>query len=71
MPVISFFQCDQISYTLVPVSGRAGLISSFREHVSSAAEGEPLKHVVLVNCGATVDLVTVSNNCCDTNQDPH
>ncbi len=56
--LVSLLKCDQVPYTLVPVSGRKGLIEAFRDNVAAALEaGSDLKYVVLVNCGATVDLV--------------
>jgi len=45
------FQCDQVLYTVVPVSGLASVEDAFLEN------GEGIKHVVLINCGATVDIV--------------
>ncbi|XP_059141300.1 cell division control protein 45 homolog [Physella acuta] len=45
------FQCDQVLYTIVPVDGMQGLENAFLEN----AEG--IKHVVLINCGASVDVV--------------
>ncbi len=56
--LVSLFRCDQVPYTLVPVSGRSALIRAFRDNVSAALEaGAALRYVVLLNCGATVDLV--------------
>ncbi|BFZ04616.1 hypothetical protein BsWGS_07655 [Bradybaena similaris] len=45
------FQCDQVLYTIVPVDGLQTLEHAFLEN----AEG--IRHVVLINCGATVDVV--------------
>lgn len=45
------FQCDHVLYTLIPVYGKASLIEAFRRHKTQA------KFVVLVNCGATIDIV--------------
>ncbi|KAI8749259.1 cell division control protein 45 isoform X1 [Biomphalaria glabrata] len=45
------FQCDQVLYTIVPVTDLQELEKAFLEN----AEG--IKHVVLINCGATVDIV--------------
>ncbi len=56
--LLALLRCDQVPYTLVPVSGRSGLIRAFRDNVSAALEaGAALRHVLLLNCGATVDLV--------------
>lgn len=46
------FKCDQILYTLVPIRGRSDLIRAFHDNVEQG-----LKYVILINCGATVDLV--------------
>ena len=46
------FKCDQILYTLVPVQGRSDLIRHFHDNVE-----QNLRYVILINCGATVDLV--------------
>ncbi|XP_065190174.1 cell division control protein 45 homolog [Sycon ciliatum] len=43
--------CDGIQYSLVPVSGRQSLKQAFQEHAGQA------RHVVLVNCGATISVV--------------
>ncbi|XP_035826771.1 cell division control protein 45 homolog isoform X2 [Aplysia californica] len=45
------FQCDQVLYTVVPVNGLQGVENAFLEN----AEG--IKHVILINCGASVDIV--------------
>ncbi|XP_041972251.1 cell division control protein 45 homolog [Aricia agestis] len=47
------FQCDNISYTLVPVGGISELKTAYEEN------NEEIKYVVLVNCGGTVDLVDI------------
>ncbi len=46
------FKCDQVLYTLVPITGRSDLIRAFRDNVEQG-----LKTVILINCGATIDLV--------------
>ncbi|RUS81435.1 hypothetical protein EGW08_010819 [Elysia chlorotica] len=45
------FHCDQVVYTVVPVDGLQGLEQAYLEN----AEG--IRHVVLINCGAMVDIV--------------
>ncbi|XP_071094476.1 cell division control protein 45 homolog [Haliotis cracherodii] len=45
------FQCDQVLYTIVPVSGLEELERAFVEN------SEGIKHVVMINCGASVDVV--------------
>lgn len=47
----SLFQCDQILYTIVPVSGREDLERAFIEN------SEGIKHVIMINCGANIDVV--------------
>ncbi|XP_071949522.1 cell division control protein 45 homolog [Antedon mediterranea] len=51
--LISLFQCDSVHYTLVPVSGQQDLERAFLEH------SEQIKHVVLINCGANINLLDV------------
>ncbi|KAK2193471.1 hypothetical protein NP493_12g04017 [Ridgeia piscesae] len=45
------FQCDHILYTIVPVSGREDFERAFVAH------SEGIRHVILVNCGATDDII--------------
>lgn len=45
------FRCDTITYTLVPVSGIQDLRQAYEENC------EEVKHVVLVNCGGTIDII--------------
>ncbi|XP_013782341.1 cell division control protein 45 homolog, partial [Limulus polyphemus] len=47
----SLLQCDNVLYTLVPVAGKSDLQEAFREH------GDQVKYVVMINCGATIDVV--------------
>ncbi|XP_067084141.1 cell division control protein 45 homolog [Osmerus mordax] len=47
----ALFQCDQVQYTLVPVSGWQDLGTAFMEHK------EQFRYFVLINCGANVDLL--------------
>ncbi|XP_050411374.1 cell division control protein 45 homolog [Patella vulgata] len=47
------FQCDQILYTIIPVTGKAELERAFVEN------SEGIKHVVLINCGASLDIIEV------------
>ncbi|XP_070572365.1 cell division control protein 45 homolog [Ptychodera flava] len=49
----SLFQCDHVQYTLVPVTGRQDLEKAFLEH------SEQIKHVVMINCGANIDILDV------------
>ncbi len=56
--LVHLLRCDQVPYTLVPISGRSGLIRAFRDNAATAIEaGAELRYVVLLNCGATIDLV--------------
>eukprot|EP00095_Tigriopus_kingsejongensis_P001973 maker-scaffold886_size84816-snap-gene-0.33 protein:Tk01973 transcript:maker-scaffold886_size84816-snap-gene-0.33-mRNA-1 annotation:"cell division control protein 45 homolog" len=51
------FKAEQILHTLVPVQGRSDLMRAFRANVNPTeipARGR--RYVVLINCGATVDL---------------
>jgi len=56
-------RCDQVPHSVTPVSGRSGLIRAFRQAAEAAAESvaaasdRPLRYVILINCGGTVDLV--------------
>ncbi|ESO91700.1 hypothetical protein LOTGIDRAFT_206668 [Lottia gigantea] len=45
------FQCDQVLYTIIPVTGKSELERAYIEN------SEGIKHVVLINCGGGVDLV--------------
>ncbi|XP_059193002.1 cell division control protein 45 homolog [Centropristis striata] len=45
------FHCDQVQYTLVPVTGWQDLGTAFLEHK------EQFQYFVLINCGANVDLL--------------
>lgn len=47
----ALFHCDQIQYTLVPVTGWQDLGTAFLEHK------EQFQYFVLINCGANVDLL--------------
>uniref|UniRef100_A0A3B4TCK1 CDC45 cell division cycle 45 homolog (S. cerevisiae) n=1 Tax=Seriola dumerili TaxID=41447 RepID=A0A3B4TCK1_SERDU len=47
----ALFHCDQVQYTLVPVTGWQDLGTAFLEHK------EQFQHFVLINCGANVDLL--------------
>ncbi|CAJ1069140.1 cell division control protein 45 homolog [Xyrichtys novacula] len=47
----ALFHCDQVQYTLVPVTGWQDLSTAFLEHK------EQFKYFVLINCGANVDLL--------------
>lgn len=45
------FRYDHIQYTVVPIMGLTGLQRAFAENK------EDIKYVVLVNCGACIDIV--------------
>lgn len=45
------FQCDQVLYTVVPVTGKQDLENSFLEN------SEGIKHILMLNCGATIDII--------------
>ncbi|XP_035613039.1 cell division control protein 45 homolog [Oncorhynchus keta] len=47
----ALFHCDQVQYTLVPVTGWQDLGTAFLEHK------EQFRCFVLINCGANVDLL--------------
>ncbi|XP_062274313.1 cell division control protein 45 homolog [Scomber scombrus] len=47
----ALFHCDQVQYTLVPVTGWQDLSTAFLEHK------EQFQYFVLINCGANVDLL--------------
>ncbi|KAM9476333.1 cell division control protein 45 homolog isoform 2-T2 [Clarias gariepinus] len=47
----ALFHCDQVQYTLVPVTGWQELGTAFLEHK------EQYRYFVLINCGANVDLL--------------
>ncbi|XP_061529399.1 cell division control protein 45 homolog [Phycodurus eques] len=47
----ALFHCDQVQYTLVPVTGWQDLGTAFLEHK------DQFKYFVLINCGANVDLL--------------
>lgn len=50
----TLLQCDNVQYTLVPVQGKADLIRAFEDN---GGEDSGVRYAVLVNCGASVDLV--------------
>jgi cell division control protein 45 len=39
-----------VLYTLVPVAGKKDMLTAFKDNL------EGVKHVVLLNCGATIDI---------------
>lgn len=49
----ALFQCDQVQYTLVPVSGWQELETAFLEHK------EQFHYFILLNCGANIDLLDI------------
>lgn len=67
------FHYDNAFYTLVPVSKKTAVAAAYREH------GEGIKSVILLNCGATWDVVDECNPgdddvifyICDSNRPVH
>ncbi|KAM6155160.1 cell division control protein 45 homolog isoform 2-T2 [Rhynchocyon petersi] len=49
----ALFHCDHVQYTLVPVSGWQELETAFLEHK------DQFHYLVLINCGANIDLLEV------------
>ncbi|XP_062507157.1 cell division control protein 45 homolog isoform X2 [Corticium candelabrum] len=49
----SLLHGDNIQYTLVPVDGVTSLQGVFEEH------GDQIKHVVMINCGGSVDILEI------------
>ncbi|XP_068594659.1 cell division control protein 45 homolog [Brachionichthys hirsutus] len=47
----ALFHCDQVQYTLVPVTGWQDLGTAFLEHK------EQFQYFILINCGSNVDLL--------------
>ncbi|XP_068166660.1 cell division control protein 45 homolog [Antennarius striatus] len=47
----ALFHCDQVQYTLVPVTGWQDLGTAFLEHK------EQFRYFILINCGSNVDLL--------------
>lgn len=45
------FKCDNVQYTIVPVSGKEDLARAYHEH------SEQLKHIFMVNCGANLNIL--------------
>jgi cell division control protein 45 len=50
----TLLQCDNVLYTLVPIQGKSDLIQAFEDNVGG---GSGVRYVVMINCGASVDLV--------------
>ena len=50
----TLLQCDNVQYTLVPVQGKSDLIRAFEDNTG---EDSGVRYVVMINCGATIDLV--------------
>ncbi len=50
----TLLQCDNVLYTLVPVQGKSDLIKAFEDN---AGADSGVRYVVMINCGATIDLV--------------
>lgn len=49
----TLFKLDNMLYSLVPVMGIKGLQRAYAEHKND------IKHIVLINCGGSIDLVDV------------
>nr|NP_001027604.1 cdc45 protein [Ciona intestinalis]BAB00625.1 cdc45 [Ciona intestinalis] len=49
----SLFKCDHVQYTLVPVEDKQDLVTEFDSHK------EQYKHMVLLNCGGSIDLLEI------------
>uniref|UniRef100_F6UIT3 Uncharacterized protein n=1 Tax=Ciona intestinalis TaxID=7719 RepID=F6UIT3_CIOIN len=49
----SLFKCDHVQYTLVPVENKQDLVTEFDSHK------EQYKHMVLLNCGGSIDLLEI------------
>lgn len=47
------FKCDNVQYTIVPVSGKEDLVKAYHEH------SEQLKHIFLINCGANLNILEI------------
>ncbi|KAM7452073.1 DNA replication initiation factorcdc45 [Porites harrisoni] len=47
------FKCDNVQYTIVPVSGKEDLVRAYHEH------SEQLKHIFLVNCGGNLNILEI------------
>ncbi|XP_031550751.1 cell division control protein 45 homolog [Actinia tenebrosa] len=45
------FKCDNIQYTLVPISGKEDLAKAYLEH------SDQIKHIFLINCGGNINLL--------------
>jgi len=50
----SLLQCDNVQYVLEPVVGKSDLIRAFEDNTG---EDSGVRYVVMINCGATIDLV--------------
>jgi len=44
------FKCDSVQYTLIPITGKKDMYTEYNAHC------EGYKYILLVNCGATLDL---------------
>jgi len=44
------FKCDHVLYTLIPVAGKKEMYTEYQQH------SEGYKYILLINCGATLDL---------------
>ncbi|KAK2558175.1 Cell division control protein 45-like protein [Acropora cervicornis] len=47
------FKCDNVQYTIVPVSGKEDLVRAYHEHY------EQLKHIFLINCGGNLNILEI------------
>merc|ERR1712012_464736 len=50
----TLLQCDNVLYTLVPVVGKSDLVRAFTDNIG---HDSGVRYVVMINCGATIDLV--------------
>ncbi|XP_023341372.1 cell division control protein 45 homolog [Eurytemora carolleeae] len=48
--LLSMFKCDNVSYTLIPVTGKKDMYTEYNNH------SQGYKFVLLINCGVTLDL---------------
>jgi len=44
------FKCDNVLYSLIPVNGKKEFYNAFKSNI------EGIKHCILINCGANIDL---------------
>ena len=44
------FKCDHVLYTLIPITGKKDFHKAYHSNI------EGVKYVLLINCGATIDI---------------